>query len=74
MANLEGAPCAQVIPRRFHLFNVYNGFGAATRNELRFQFRLVSRMFRALPGFMGKSRVITVKSSTKRNNNTRSCT
>jgi len=41
-----------------------NDFGAATYNERRFQFRLVSRLFRVLPGFMGKSLVIAVKSST----------
>jgi len=51
-----------------------NDFGAATHNEPRFQFRLFNRVFRVLPGFMGKSLVIAVRSSTKRNNKTRSCT
>jgi len=39
-----------------------------------FRFDLANRVFRVLPGFMGKSLVIAVKSSTKRNNKTRSCT
>jgi len=33
-----------------------------------------NRLLRVLPSFMGKSLVIAVKSSTKRNNKTRSCT
>jgi len=49
-------------------------FAAATHNERRFQFRLVNRLFRVLPGFMGKSLVIAVRSSTERNNKPRSCT
>jgi len=48
--------------------------GVATHNERRFQFRLVDRVFRVLPGFLGKSLVIVFRSSTKRNNRTRSCT
>jgi len=38
-----------------------NDFGAATHNERRFQFQLLKRLFRVLPGFMGKSLVIAVK-------------
>jgi len=34
-----------------------NDFGAATHNERRFQFRLFNRLFRIVPGFMGKSRI-----------------
>jgi len=51
--------------------NPTNYFGAATHDGRRFQFRLVNRLFRVLPGFMGKSLVIAVRSSTKRNNTTR---
>jgi len=39
-----------------------------------FSFNSANRVFRVLPGFMGKTLVIAVKSSTKRNNKTRSCT
>jgi len=39
-----------------------------------FSFDMANRVFRVLPGFMGKSLVIAVRSSTKRNNKTRSCT
>jgi len=39
-----------------------------------FNFVSANRMFQVLPGFMGKSLVIAVRSSTKRNNKTRSCT
>jgi len=51
-----------------------NYFGAATHHKRRFQFRLVNRVFRVLPGSMGKSLVIAVRSSTERNNKTHSCT
>jgi len=39
-----------------------------------FSFDSANRVFLVLPGFMGKSLVIAVKSSTKRNNKTRSGT
>jgi len=39
-----------------------------------FSFDSANRAFRVLPGFMGKSLVIAVRRSTKRNNKTRSCT
>jgi len=39
-----------------------------------FSFDSANRVFRVLPGFMGKSLVIAVRSSTERNNKTRSCT
>jgi len=39
-----------------------------------FSFDSADRVLRVLPGFMGKSLVIAVRSSTKRNNKTRSCT
>jgi len=39
-----------------------------------FSFDSANRVFWVIPGFMGKSLVIAVKSSTKRNNKTRSCT
>jgi len=39
-----------------------------------FSFDLANRVFQVLPGFMGKSLVIAVRSSAKRNNKTRSCT
>ena len=41
---------------------------------LTLQFRLVDRVLEILPDLMGKSLVIAVRSSTKRNNKTRSCT
>ena len=53
---------------------VRNDFAAATYNERRFQFRLVNHLFRVLPGFMGKSLVIAVRSSTEHYNKTRSGT
>ena len=59
---------------RFSYSTCTNDFGAATHNERRFQFRLVNRLSRVLPGFMGKSLVLAVYSSTKRSNKTRSCT
>ena len=39
-----------------------------------FSFDSANRVFRVLPGFMGKSLVIAVKISTERNNKIRSCT
>jgi len=39
-----------------------------------FSFDSANRVFRFFPGFIGKSLVIAVRSSTKRNNKTRSCT
>jgi len=39
-----------------------------------FSFDSANRVIRVLPDFMGKSLVIAVKSSTKRNNKTRSYT
>jgi len=39
-----------------------------------FSFDSANRVFRVLPGFMGKSLVIAVRSSTERNKTTRSCT
>jgi len=42
------------------------------KKERRFQARHVNRLFRVLPGFMGKSLVIAVRSSTERNNKTES--
>jgi len=39
-----------------------------------FSFDSVNRVFRVLPGFMVKSLVIAVRSSTERDNKTRSCT
>ena len=39
-----------------------------------FSFDSANRVFRVFPGFMGKSLVIAVRSSTKRNDKTRSCT
>jgi len=36
-----------------------------------FVFDSANRVFRGFPGFMGKSLVIAVRSSTKRNNKTR---
>ena len=50
-----------------------NYSGAATLNDRRFQFRLVDRLFRALPGFAGKSLLIVVRSSRNRYHKTRSC-
>ena len=59
---------------RFSYSTCTNDFGAATHSERRFLFRLFNRLFRVLPGFTGKSPVIAVRSSTKRNNKIRSCT
>ena len=39
-----------------------------------FNFDSANRVFRVLPGFMGKPLVIAIRNSTKRNNKTRSCT
>jgi len=44
---------------RFSHSTCTNDFSAATHNERRFQFRLLNRLFRVLPGFMGKSLVIS---------------
>jgi len=38
-----------------------------------FSFDSANRVFRVLPGFMGKSLVIAVRSATERNNKIRSC-
>jgi len=45
-----------------------------THNERRVQFRLFNYLLRIVPGFVGKSLVLAVGSSTKRNKKTRSCT
>jgi len=39
-----------------------------------FSFDSANRLFRVLPGFMGKSLVLAVRSSRERNNKIRSCT
>jgi len=67
-------PCAtEYFSGRFSNSTCTNYFDAATHNKRRFQFRLVNRVFRVLPDVMGKSLVITVRSSTKRNNKNRVC-
>ena len=68
-------PCApKYFSGHFSYSTCTNYFGAATHNEPRFQFQLVNRLFGVLPGFMGKSLVIAVRSSTERDNRIRSCT
>ena len=68
-------PCAsKLFSGRFSYSTCRNDSGAATHNERRFQFRLFNRSFRVLPGFMGKSLMIALRSSTKRNNKIRSYT
>jgi len=58
-------PCApKKFPGSFSYSTCTNDFGAATHNEWRFQFDSANRVFRVLPGFMGKSLVIAVRSST----------
>jgi len=58
-------PCA---PKEFLSSFSYstctNDFGAATHNEWRFSFDSAYRVFRVFLGFMGKSMVIAVRSST----------
>ena len=52
-------PCA---PKSFSSSFFYstctNDIGAVTHNERRFQLRLFNHLFRIVPGFMGKSRII----------------
>jgi len=66
---LKGALCAYVILKQFLLFNVYGLLWCNdSYNERRFQFRLVDRLFRGLPGFMGESLVIAARRSSERTN------
>jgi len=59
LSNSQAVPLIQRVLMTLVLRLIMNGG---------FSFDSANRMFRVLPGFMGKSLVIAVRSSTKRNN------